>query len=239
MCTVSWLHHSDGYVLLCNRDEKRARLRAESPRVSVRNGVSFAAPVDGDFGGTWISVNDRGVALCLLNGPSSVRRGTRSRGQLVLGLADATSAAEAFIRIRDLELAEFLPFTLAALEPGHAAAVFEWDGRRWSTHCNANAFMPLTSSSLDPAGVRVSRRAGFNSLLRAAGRLDLSVLRTFHASHDGFPNAYSPCMHRDDAATVSFSQVSVSANQIQFLYCPGSPCGWGSGVAQNLQRRAA
>ena len=33
MCTVSWLHQPEGYLLLCNRDEKKTRLLSDKERV--------------------------------------------------------------------------------------------------------------------------------------------------------------------------------------------------------------
>ncbi|PWT90672.1 MAG: hypothetical protein C5B56_05030, partial [Proteobacteria bacterium] len=68
MCTVSWVHQPDGYHLLCNRDEKRTRGVASGPRLQRCGGVNYLAPMDPDFGGTWIATNEFGISLCLLNG---------------------------------------------------------------------------------------------------------------------------------------------------------------------------
>src|SRR6266496_5302779 len=101
MCTASWTYQQDGYYLLFNRDEKRTRKGASPPRLLTRDGVRFLAPADGDFGGTWIGVNEFGVSACLLNGANltgtEIRagssRGGRSRGLLLLHLLKAPSAA--------------------------------------------------------------------------------------------------------------------------------------------------
>ena len=63
MCTVSWLRQAEGYVLLCNRDERHTRKPAGGPRVGDVRGVSFVAPVDGDHGGSWIGTNQFGSDL--------------------------------------------------------------------------------------------------------------------------------------------------------------------------------
>ena len=68
MCTVSWVHQPGGYHLLSNRDEKRTRGTASAPALVERGGVRFIAPIDADFGGTWIAANEFGISLCLLNG---------------------------------------------------------------------------------------------------------------------------------------------------------------------------
>ena len=81
MCTVSWTREPDGYHLLANRDEKRTRAIAQPPRVRRHFGVRYLAPTDTDHGGTWIAVNEYGIAACLLNRPG-LTRGVQSRGLL-------------------------------------------------------------------------------------------------------------------------------------------------------------
>src|SRR6516225_10904193 len=126
MCTVTWIREPDGYQLLCNRDEKLTRGKAEPPRLALSAGVQFLAPVDADFGGTWIATNEFGISLCLLNGvpgPSS-----RSRGLLVLDLISLPSVEALVDRVRKLDLSLYAPFTLAGIERQNPAAVIEWDG---------------------------------------------------------------------------------------------------------------
>ena len=135
MCTVSWIHDKDGYQLLCNRDEKLTRKSALEPRLAVRSGTRFLAPVDGDFGGTWIATNEFGVSLCLLNGPNSrSAKATRSRGLLALDLIPLPSIADICDRVADTDLSVFAPFTMAALEPGGPAAILKWEGSKQTIH---------------------------------------------------------------------------------------------------------
>src|ERR1041384_8245608 len=68
VCTVSWVHQPGGYHLLCNRDEKRTRGAAFAPQVLERGGVRYIAPIDSECGGTWLSANEFGLSVCLLNG---------------------------------------------------------------------------------------------------------------------------------------------------------------------------
>src|SRR5215471_17543150 len=102
MCTVSWIYEPAGYQLFCNRDEKLTRGKAEPPRYAVRDGVQFLAPVDADFGGTWIATNEFGLSLCLLNGTPG--RSSRSRGLLVLDLISLPSIEALVDRVRMLDL---------------------------------------------------------------------------------------------------------------------------------------
>src|SRR6516165_698509 len=98
MCTVSWVHQRGGYHLLCNRDEKLTRGTAFAPALIERGGVRFIAPIDADFGGTWLAVNEFGISLCLLNGDAGTAPSgatpRRSRGLLLRELAWASSGGE-------------------------------------------------------------------------------------------------------------------------------------------------
>ena len=49
-------------------------------------------------------------------------------------------------------------------------------------------------------------------------------LFAFHRSHAPARSAYSTCMHRADAETVSFSWIQVTHQETDFCYTPGAPC---------------
>jgi hypothetical protein len=85
--------------------------------------------------------------------------------------------------------------------------------------------------------VRQFRRAEF---VRQVGgsAVDPARLYWFHASHGSEPNAYSPCMHRPDAETVSFSWIVVTPREIRLLYAPAAPCQC-TPTAQEILPRAA
>lgn len=239
MCTVSWLHHPDGYQLFCNRDEKRLREQALPPQVAAASAVRYIAPQDGDFGGTWIASNEFAITLCLLNGNARHSRfqQNRSRGLLLPELISAQSAREVSEKIWSLDLSPYAPFTLAALEPNEPATIIEWDGLEKAILPFGEPLMPLISSSFDPDGVRAHRRQILQQQLQAQGRIDAHLLRSFHSSHGTRPDAYSTCMHRDDAHTVSFSSVHVSPTEIRFAYTAGAPCAVTATNHIQLERR--
>jgi len=240
MCTVSWIQQPGGYHLLCNRDEKLARGAALAPMVIERGGIRYLAPVDSDFGGTWLAVNEFGLSVCLLNGSARLRsaRPRRSRGLLLRELAWATSAGECVLWLKQLDLGPFAPFVLLVLEPGRSAILAEWNGEVLAVDPAGDAHMPLTSSSYDAAGVRRFRLNEFARRVGPAARVDPTLLYQFHSSHAASPDAYSPCMHRDDAETVSFSWVTVTREEIRFLYSPAAPCRCSLSAHQVLPRAA-
>lgn len=230
MCTVSWIRQAGGYSLFCNRDENHARRVAIPPAVRERRGVRFIAPIDGAYGGTWIGVNQFGLSLCLLNRyqdeavPSLEANGYLSRGLLLVELIDCRTRSQTQSRIEPITLAHFQPFTLLILEPEQPSLLTHWTGQELLIETDGESAMPLISSSHDLAGVSLSRRRYFDSLLTEAGKVDDCLLDKFHGGHFPAASAYSTCMHRDDARTVSFSKVKVSRNDIEFFYHADSPC---------------
>jgi hypothetical protein len=229
MCTVTWTRTADGYHLLCNRDELHTRRPAQPPRRLTYKGVATLAPTDGDHGGTWIGVNAFGLTLCLLNRYQDAReadgRDYASRGQVVTELLSSGSTAEVCSRLRKFDFRRFRPFSLVALTSRESALYATWDGRKAAFETHADARRPLVSSSYDDAAAAAARSALFAELTRGAtGEPEVAALRAFHRSHAPRRGPLSPCMHRADARTVSFSEIAVSATAVSFAYFPQSPC---------------
>ena len=223
MCTVSWIHQGPAYQLFCNRDEKHTRRPASKPQLLTQRGTRFLAPIDGDFGGTWIAVNECGLSLTLLNrGPASTAQ--LSRGLLVMNLIAGPTLADVAKRFATSNLSDFAPFTLLGLVPGVPAALFGWDGRERGVVADAGPYMPLVSSSVDPEGCASRRRATLERIRAQSPVLRPGALLAFHRSHAPVAGAHSVCMHRDDAQTVSFTWVTVEGGGANMYYAAGSPC---------------
>lgn len=248
MCTVTWSYRTGGYDLLMNRDELHERGPALPPQERTTDGVHFLAPIDTDADGTWIAVNELGVTVGLLNRyPAGYAPSTglpfRSRGKLVLSLAGAGSAADAVEALLASAVSDYRPFTFFAMDDAEIDGVV-WDGdgdpRRFSPQ------MPLSSSSFRGAEVVAARQALFERELAGAGgtagelrspdRIPVNRLRAFHAAHDPERGAFSVCMKRPDAATKSFSHVSVDRDTVRFHYHDGAPCDDSPDTMHTLER---
>lgn len=216
MCTVTWLQNNDEYHLFSNRDEKLSRPSAHPPRVLDIDGVRCIAPIDAAFGGTWVFANEFGVSACLLNGASR-GSGITSRGLIALHLGGVHSQLDAMRRIAAADLSNYAGFSLLLMELGRSPVLFEWAGSR---KCISEPRRLLTSSSVNPGEVRRERSAKFAEI----EQLTPAALRAFHRSHFGGPDACSPCMHRSDAKTVSFTSIYVNRQSVEFRYQPGAPC---------------
>jgi hypothetical protein len=230
MCTVSWLRRPGGYELFCNRDERHSRKPGAPPALQGARGMRFVAPTDGDHGGSWIGVNEAGLALCLLNGyegaptASAAEGDYRSRGLLLTGLIDCATVSQVRERVLGADLSCYRPLTMAVLTPDEPALLVRWAGGRKSFDAAGDAAMPLTSSSYRGDEVSAARRSLFRRMVDESGAVTPEFLREFHRSHEPERGAFSVCMHRGDAATVSFSHVKVDGRLIEFSYQPLSPC---------------
>jgi hypothetical protein len=222
MCTVTWFHQPGGYQLFSNRDEKRTRKPATGPELQEQNGVRFVAPVDGDFGGSWIATNEFGLSLCLVNGLGERPQETRSRGLVLTEWIAAPELAALRELVDGSDLGAVAPFSMVALQPRGSARVIRWNGVNCELIEERDAPMPLVSSSFDPDGVTRSRRDLLEQMCRRSSQT--GAFLAFHRSHQPERGPYSPCMHRPDAHSVSFTWVNVTADEAAMYYAPGAPC---------------
>jgi len=241
VCTLTWARTPTGYELFFNRDELKTRRPALPPCERETGGVRWLAAIDADAGGTWLGVNQYGLSIGLLNGwrgRDLARADAVSRGLLVTSLLDAAGTDEVERRLRARALDVFRSFALIALEPSRDLLRATWDGERLELERLADGRQPISSSSRDPEGAERNRRAVW-SRLAGAGRLPGSAeLAAFHASHEPEPGAWSPCMHREDAETVSFTRISVDGDGIALAYRAGATCGGAPFETRHLARTA-
>ena len=242
MCTLSWAPDHSGYTLCFNRDERLTRARAFPPAVRTSRGVRYIAPLDGDFGGTWIGVNQFGLSLALLNRygdlVGSPPTEPLSRGLLIPELIDCVSRTELQSRSQVLGFERYSPFTLVGVEPGQPVTLLAWDGTASTFAEERRAGVAITSSAVDQPGADRARRAALEVLLVPGAVPNAPALTALHASHLPERGALSVCMHRNDAETQSFSRVQVTRSGIEFHHVPDAPCRGTPVPAVTLERSA-
>ncbi|HEY0946606.1 MAG TPA: NRDE family protein [Opitutaceae bacterium] len=243
MCTLTWWPASTGYDLFFNRDELDTRAPEAPPREERAGGVRFLAPRDGEHGGTWLTVNEHGLTIALLNDYAARWRAPEphaSRGALVLAAATADSLEAVGDLVAAGDLAHTGAFHLFAIDATASPLLAHWNGVR--LHVVRGAAVPgfLSSSSFRTAEVIAYRQARYGSLAQAAARPPLTEVLAFHRRHDPSAGAYSVCMRRPDAATRSISHVQLREDHIELTYQPRSWTGV-SAVEQRflLERGAA
>ncbi|REL30861.1 NRDE family protein [Thalassotalea euphylliae] len=233
MCTLTWQLEPSGYQVFFNRDEQRTRAIAKP--VAFNASLDAVYPVDPQGGGTWIALTQAGSTFCLLNNYQAQATHQPidpiSRGEVILRLiaklnddVDGTHEERGDIThlIKALPLARFAPFILCffpAYLNQHQGKVqqLQWDGQHLTC---LPVTMPLTSSGFNISAVSAARYLHFAELMPQTTQDFLA----YHASHQPQRSAFSVCMHREDAHTVSFSHVQVGEGEQVFNYYQGSPC---------------
>lgn len=225
MCTVTWQTAPGGYDLFFNRDERHTRAAETEPHFGWAGDVAFLAPRDGDRGGTWLLVNDRGLTVGLLNDyacPWAPPAGTPrlSRGQVVLACAGATNLRDVAAAARRSPLETVPAFTLFAVAADGTAAIWRWRGARLvrARAADERTRGMLTSSSFATAEICTGRRRRFTAHVGNAPAVAAGTLREFHRRHDAARGAESVLMRRPDAATRSISHIAVRAGVATFEY---------------------
>ncbi|WP_375559356.1 NRDE family protein [Bernardetia sp. OM2101] len=99
MCTLTFVPlENKNFILTSSRDEQKTRKNSELPSFTEINNTKILRPVDGDAGGSWIGITDKGRTLCLLNG--AFQKHTRntpyrkSRGIILMELLSSNSESE-------------------------------------------------------------------------------------------------------------------------------------------------
>lgn len=210
-----------------NRDEQRARAAGLAPALTWRAGRRVLAPCELS-GGTWVGVNETGTSFALINWysvPSRVAGEAVSRGEVVRTVLPAGTRTAADALLVELELRRVKPFRLLGFFPAESS-VIEW---RWNCdhlECREHPWRENTwiSSGYDEPGAKRRRAGEFRRAWQERNAGGLAWLRRLHGSHGVEPGPYSHCMHREDAATVSYTEIAVGSEGATMRYAPGSPC---------------
>jgi len=170
--------------------------------------------------------------------------GVPSRGEVIRKLAGISTSDEISIAVKKLPLRRLRPFRLIAIIPSEQKVTewrwdlqrltrrnHEWRPQHWfssgfderkAERVRAGVCASFVAGGVDPGKRETSPRrkqAGVN----AAG-YSLNALRRLHRSHSPERGPFSICMHRPDAATVSYTEVAVSKRRATMRYKSGSCC---------------
>jgi uncharacterized protein with NRDE domain len=228
MCTLSFLPTKGGYIAAMNRDELRTRPPALPPAIHAAGELSLVYPRESS-GGTWIGGNSRGMLLALLNWYSmetgKLGEKSRSRGEIIPAALQASDSGAAEYVVRRLELAGIYPFRLFGFFPGEQEiSEWRWDTQRLVSHSHAWLRQHWFSSSRSDERAAAERGAACAQAWHGHPANPSTWLRELHASHVPGPGPFSVCVHREDAATVSYTEVEWKRGELQMRYQAGNPC---------------
>jgi hypothetical protein len=227
MCTVTFLPRRDGYCLGMNRDEKRSRPEGRSPAIRSIHGRRVLYPSE-PTGGTWIALTDRGISFALINWysvPASADGNVVSRGIVIPSMGDVDSTASADRSLSELPLGRMNPFRLVGVFPEcREITEWRWDLKQVARKRHRWCARQWISSGFDEPGAQKVRSKTFREALTQKSARTLGWLRRLHRSHLPHPGPFSICMHREDAATVSYTEVCFGRGQSEMRYKCGPAC---------------
>jgi hypothetical protein len=228
MCTLTFVPTEDGYLVAMNRDELLTRQLALPPKVFERSGIEMVYPRE-PSGGTWIAANSQGNLLALLNWNGNEFRNLgekrKTRGLVVPKLAGELDSLATDSSFRRMNLHGMFPFRLVGFfRSERIINEWSWDGgaRRKLAFSWARKHWFSSSLSDSLAEKERGRTCETAAVEPEAGSNDW--LRRLHRSHVPRPGPLSVCVHRQDAATVSYTEVRCGRTQVAMDYLDGNPC---------------
>jgi hypothetical protein len=244
MCTVTFIPRPTGYYLAMNRDEQLARVAGLPPAKRFINGCTVVCPSE-PGGGTWIAVNDSQASFALINWYSvaaCVKGEPISRGTVVGAVSAAASFPAADAELARLSLDKINPFRLISFFPAHCKIIeWKWDLRKLARESHAWKAAQWISSGFDEPTAQRIRSETFRRAQKQRSAGTLPWLRRLHRSHLPSAGPFSICMHRSDAATVSYTEIRVLSGQTTMRYDSVAPCRhhWGLNSHQRFSSRLA
>jgi len=237
MCTLSFVARAQGFLLGMNRDEKLTRVQGLPPQIKLVAGRKVIRPTE-PGGGTWIALNDGGVAFGLINWYSvaeSVGKHPLSRGMVINSVAMQVQPGLVGEILQNLPISKINPFRLIGVFPT-SGQIFEWQWnlKELSTIEHPWKTAVWISSGFEEPHAQVRRGKTFKEAFDRNPQPDSGWLRRLHSSHDPARGPFSICVHRPDAATVSYTEIEVSKGHGKMLYHGDAPCSGISGHAQGF-----
>ena len=227
MCTVTFCPRKSGYALAMNRDELLARPPGLPPAKIKLNGRDVLRPSE-PGGGTWIAVNQDRVCFSLINWYAvavHVQGAAVSRGEIILAVGASATSVSVDELLQKYPLKKTNPFRLIGIFPARNEIVeWQWDLKRLVRKNHRWRMQQWISSGFDEPIAQRKRNKTFRRVLKQLSAGGFDWLRRLHRPHMPESGPFSICMHRADAATVSYTEVAVSAHEIAICYHDGAPC---------------
>ncbi|WP_420547744.1 NRDE family protein [Curvivirga sp.] len=204
-----------------NRDE--GRFRDEANRLQVGHGLCY--PVDPVSNGTWVGMNEDGMAAGLLNHYQGQHRAdvAKSRGILIPEILKKNTLEEVASYCGSLSHRDFNPFDLVVYKESQVYH-FTWSGEEtFSKQISLNEGFFLTSS-----GERLAEIIEYRSELFKAYQdeylgyphMPAVVMSSLHLSQDANDPGRSILMRRGNAHTKSITQIRIAPNLAAMRYWP-------------------
>lgn len=220
MCTVSFVVSQENIILTSNRDEKKARPKAITPKTYMGTHKKMFFPKDSKAGGTWYILDDSGNVIILLNGASEKHipkeHYRKSRGLILLEIFDSANCLEIW---NSIDLTDIEPFTLIAYW-NNQLYQWRWNGTsKETTTLDKLGKYIWSSSTLYPSTVRKEREKLFQDFINLKSEITAEDMMQFHqhTNPDDLENGL--IINRNNTLiTLSITQTVLDHNKIYFTH---------------------
>ena len=213
------------FRLAFNRDEQRTRALGTPPATVFVGNRRAIHPSDPEGGGTWIAVNDAGIAVAILNrnehGVPDGRSAGLSRGLIIPRLLSSGSLQEIAQNTEKIALTVARGFRLIATDGRHVLEVIGGNHRSETTLEPFMRPFVRASSGLGDELVRTPRTELFEGTVVRAPRDALAEAQDAFHTH-AWPDRrhLSVRMDRAEARSVSQTFINVTQHEIVMRYAP-------------------
>ncbi len=224
MCTLTFIPKPRGFLLAMNRDDRYSRPPAIAPDVYQSGSQQALYPVE-PGSGTWIAVNQAGLAFAILNWSLPQGDKLHSRGEIIPRLAACATLEVVTRELSVINLAGTLPFRLIAISANQEEIREHlWNGSVQQVNLRPWKLTHWFSSGRGDDLAERSRRPICEAADADPAAGTIEWLRSLHRSHAPEQGAFSICVHREDAGTLSYTEVHCNAERVSMAYSPGYPC---------------
>ncbi len=234
MCTLTVLRDSNRILMTMNRDEMRTRAPEIPPQVfePENDPIAWMAPLDGKASGTWVGVNEYGLAACLLNQypededapPPQPKEGAPSRGGIIPKvLAKCRTVHEAADWLeKQFNPKPYAGFRLILVGPD-GGIQFTWNDEEkiYIKKSIENIWFMISSSSWNQGEVLPWRQEAYEKW-RASGSSFIGELPAINALQINDYKEWTPVMERETTCTRSITQIEIhlTNHAIEMRYWP-------------------
>jgi len=224
MCTVTFVPKRSGCLVAMNRDDLRSRERALAPEVRTVGSTQAVYPME-IGGGTWCGANAHGLIFTLLNW--HVAKGTkqRTRGEVIPSVLPCSNLQDVESKLEQMRFDGMLPFRLIGFSTVEKAIrEWRWNGTMLAQISHSWKLGHWFSSGMSDECAESTRRPVCVAAQRQASAGSAAWVRRLHRSHVPERGAFSICVHRPDAATLSYTEFLSTPRSTTVRYISGNPC---------------
>jgi len=219
MCTVTIFYKGNNdFILTSNRDEVPNR-KALNPDTYLIKDTKVLMPKDKLSGGSWIGVNEKNRAVCLLNGGFDIHERKAhyriSRGVVVNDFLSMSNINF----VHEYNFLDIEPFTIVIADWNTSLNFYQvvWDGEQAHFSQLGLDLYIWSSSTLYSEAQKKERLKWFNAF-KPIRQKNSEIILNFHKTAGEGNLDYGTVMDRGIVKTTSITQIEKTGDEIKMIF---------------------